>query len=168
MKLKMTEVARSVVHEVIGDKIIDVDEPIVSYIVNVLADEDFDFGLDGEGAFDALGDLLVAAGCVPDFPECRSVCSKLSDKFGKHGLVKAKPTVRSLAAPFRMNEGLDDGEAPKKKPEPVDGPLLSERDKLKIERRKRKDERQREVLNLNSIQLHSHFLNLFLSVLGFV
>jgi ATP-binding cassette subfamily F protein 3 len=57
-----------------------------------------------------------------------------------------------------MNEGLDDGEAPKKKPEPVDGPLLSERDKLKIERRKRKDERQREVLNFNrfsSIQFHS-------------
>ncbi|GAU44586.1 hypothetical protein TSUD_136330 [Trifolium subterraneum] len=146
----MTEVARSVVHEVLGDGIIDVDEPIVSYIVNVLADEDFDFGLDGEGAFDALGDLLVAAGCVPDFPECRSVCSKLSDKFGKHGLVKAKPTVRSLAAPFRMNEGLDDGEAPRKKPEPVDGPLLSERDKLKIERRKRKDERQREA----KYQLH--------------
>lgn len=72
-------------------------------------------------------------------------------------MVKAKPTVRSLAAPFRMNEGLDDGEAPKRKPEPVDGPLLSERDKLKIERRKRKDERQREVPNLNSIKFHSQF-----------
>lgn len=69
----MTEVARSVVHEVLGDGIVDVDEPIISYIVNVLADEDFDFGLDGEGAFDALGELLVAAGCVHDFPECRSV-----------------------------------------------------------------------------------------------
>lgn len=141
----MTEVARSVVNEVFGERIVDVDEPIVSYIVNVLADDDFDFGLDGEGAYDALGDLLVAAGCVDDYPECRSVCSKLTDKFGKHGLVKAKPTVRSLVAPFRMNEGLDEGQAPKKKPEPVDGPLLTERDKLKIERRKRKDERQREA-----------------------
>jgi ATP-binding cassette subfamily F protein 3 len=74
-KQKITEVSRSVVHEVLGDGIIDVDEPIVSYIVNVLADEDFDFGLDGEGAFDALGDLLVSAGCVPNFPECRSVSS---------------------------------------------------------------------------------------------
>lgn len=53
--------------------------------------------------------------------------------------------MRSLAAPFRMNEGMDDVQAPKKKPEPVDGPLLSERDRLKLERRKRKDERQREV-----------------------
>ncbi|KAG2394323.1 ABC transporter F family member 3 [Vigna angularis] len=141
----MTEVARSVVHDVLGQRVVDVDQPIVDYIVNVLADDDFDFGLDGEGAFEALGELLVAAGCVDDFSECRSVCSTLCDKFGKHGLVKAKPAVRSLAAPFRMNEGLDDVQAPKKKPEPVDGPLLSERDRLKLERRKRKDERQREI-----------------------
>lgn len=60
--------------------------------------------------------------------------------------MKEKPTVRSLATPFRMNEGMDDGQVQKKKPEPVDGPLLTERDKLKLERRKRKDERQREVL----------------------
>ncbi|KAL9319521.1 hypothetical protein ACSQ67_011360 [Phaseolus vulgaris] len=141
----MAEVARSVVHDVLGQRVVDVDQPIVDYIVNVLADDDFDFGLDGEGAFEALGELLVAAGCVDDFSECRSVCSTLCDKFGKHGLVKEKPAVRSLAAPFRMNEGLDDVEAPKKKPEPVDGPLLSERDRLKLERRKRKDERQREA-----------------------
>lgn len=72
------------------------------------------------------------------------VCITLSEKFGKHGLVKPKPTVRSLATPFRMNEGMEEA-APKKKPEPVDGPLLSERDKMKLERRKRKEERQREV-----------------------
>ncbi|KAL2560842.1 hypothetical protein AAZV13_20G046900 [Glycine max] len=141
----MTEVARSVVHDVLGQRVVDVDQPIVDYIVNVLADDDFDFGLDGEGAFDALGELLVAADCVDDFSHCRSVCSTLCDKFGKHGLVKEKPAVRSLAAPFRMNEGMDDVQAPKKKPEPVDGPLLSERDRLKLERRKRKDERQREA-----------------------
>ena len=68
----------------------------------------------------------------------------MCEKFGKHGLAKPKPTVRSLTTPFRMNEGMEE-EAPKKKVEPVDGPLLTERDKLKIERRKRKDERQREV-----------------------
>lgn len=44
-----------------------------------------------------------------------------------------------------MNEGMDEEKAPKRKPEPVDGPLLTERDKIKLERRKRKDERQREV-----------------------
>lgn len=71
--------------------------------------------------------------------------------------MKAKPAVRSLVAPFRMNEGMDEGQAPKKKPEPVDGPLLTERDKLKIERRKRKDERQREVLEFNYSKFHSLF-----------
>lgn len=65
--------ASSVVHEVLGRRADDVDQPIIDYIVNVLADEDFDFGDDGEGAFDALGELLVAAGCVSDFEECRSV-----------------------------------------------------------------------------------------------
>lgn len=141
----MTEVASAVVHEVLGPRVEDVDQPIVDYIVNVLADEDFDFGADGEGAFEALGELLVDCGCVSDNSECRSVCSKLSEKFGKHGLVKTKPTVRSLLAPLRMDDGMDEEVAPKKKPEPVDGPLLTERDKMKIERRKRKDERQREA-----------------------
>lgn len=131
-------------HEVLGRRAEDVDQPIIDYIINVLADEDFDFGEDGDGAFESIGELLVAAECVSDFSECRQVCSKLSEKFGKHGLVKPKPTVRSLATPFRMNEGMEE-EAPKKKPEPVDGPLLSERDKMKIERRKRKEERQREA-----------------------
>lgn len=60
-------------------------------------------------------------------------------------MVKAKPTVRSLATPFRMDDGMDEGEAPKKKPEALDGPVLTERDRAKLERRKRKEERQREV-----------------------
>ncbi|XP_054825121.1 ABC transporter F family member 3 [Prosopis cineraria] len=141
----MTEVASSVVHEVLGRRVEDVDQPIIDYIINVLADDDFDFGDDGEGVFDFLGELLVGAGCVDDFSECRNVCSKLSEKFGKHGVVKTKPTVRSLAAPFRMNDGMDDGVAPKKKREPTDGPLLTERDRVKLERRKRKEERQREA-----------------------
>lgn len=44
-----------------------------------------------------------------------------------------------------MNEGMDDKVAPKKQADVFDGPLLSSRDKAKIERKKRKDERQREV-----------------------
>ncbi|CAN6713288.1 hypothetical protein ACFX13_039155 [Malus domestica] len=137
-------VASSVVHEVLGRRAEDVDEPIIEYIVNVLADEDFDFGEDGEGAFEALGELLVGAGCVSDFAECRSVCSIITEKFGKHGLVKAKPTVRSLSAPVRMDDGMNEKVAPKKKVEVIDGPVLTERDRAKIERKKRKDDRQRE------------------------
>ncbi|KAH9775003.1 ABC transporter F family member 3 [Citrus sinensis] len=139
----MTEVASSVVLDVLGGRVQEVDQPIIDYIVNVLADEDFDFGEEGEGAFDAIGELLVNAGCVSDFDECRLVCGKLNEKFGKHGLVKPQPTVRSLTTPLRMNDGMDE-EAPKKKPEVTDGPLLSERDRAKIERKKRKEERQRE------------------------
>lgn len=63
-------------------------------------------------------------------------------------MVKTKPTVRSLVTPMRMNEGMDEEEVPKKKPEVIDGPVLTERDRLKLERRKRKEERQREVKNL--------------------
>ncbi|ONK64085.1 uncharacterized protein A4U43_C07F21930 [Asparagus officinalis] len=126
------------------------DKPIIDYIVNVLADDDFDFGLDGDGAFDAIGELLVDSGCVIDFSECRSVCNKLSEKFGRHGLVKPKLAVRSLTTPLRMFDGMDE-EAPKKKEEVFDGPLLSERDRAKLERRKRKDDRQREASPLSSV-----------------
>lgn len=62
-------------------------------------------------------------------------------------MVKTKPAVRSLLAPLRMNEGMDEEEAPKKKPEVTDGPVLTERDRLKLDRRKRKEDRQREVKN---------------------
>jgi len=44
-----------------------------------------------------------------------------------------------------MFDGMDDEKVPKKKVEEIDGPLLTERDKMKLERRKRKEERQREV-----------------------
>lgn len=60
--------------------------------------------------------------------------------------MKVKPAVRSLATPLRMFDGMDIDEAPKKQQEVFDGPLLTERDKVKIERRKRKEERQREVM----------------------
>ena len=57
--------------------------------------------------------------------------------------------MRSLAAPVRMFDGMDEETVPKKKVEEIDGPLLTERDKMKLERRKRKDERQREVDGLS-------------------
>lgn len=69
----MTEVASSVVQEVLGPRAQDVDQPIIDYIINVLADEDFDFGIEGEGAFEAIGELLVDSGCVTDHSECRLV-----------------------------------------------------------------------------------------------
>ena len=72
----------------------------------------------------------------------------LCEKFGKRGLVKPKQVMRSLVTPLRMNAGMDDDAVAPIKPQPevFDGPLLSWRDKAKIERRKRKEERQREVI----------------------
>lgn len=74
----MAEVASAVVHEVLGRRLLELDKPIVDYIVNVLADDDFDFGVDGEGAFDAIGDLLVDSGCVDDYSDGRTVSVHLS------------------------------------------------------------------------------------------
>lgn len=54
---------------------------------------------------------------------------------------------------MRMFDGMDEEVVPKKKVEEIDGPLLTERDKMKIERRKRKDERQREVRILLLLQV---------------
>ncbi|XP_031501783.1 ABC transporter F family member 3 isoform X2 [Nymphaea colorata] len=65
------EVVSSVVHDVLGRRVLDVDKPIIDYIVSVLADEDFDCGVDGEGAFEVIGELLVDSGCVSDDYEGR-------------------------------------------------------------------------------------------------
>ncbi|XP_020582440.1 ABC transporter F family member 3 isoform X1 [Phalaenopsis equestris] len=138
-------VASSLVHEVLGWRVQDIDKPIIDYIINVLADEDFEFGIDGDGAYEAIGELLVDSGCVDNPNEGRSVCSKLSEKFGKHELAKPKLAMRSLATPVRMYEGMDEDTIPKKETESLEGPILSERDRAKIERKKRKEERQREA-----------------------
>lgn len=68
-------VASSVVHEILGWRAQEIDKPIIDYIINVLADEDFDFGIDGGGAYEAIGELLVDSGCVDDSSEGRSVTS---------------------------------------------------------------------------------------------
>jgi hypothetical protein len=71
----MTASSMAVVREVLGaDVVEEVDEPIIDYIANVLADEDFDFGFpDGHGIFQALGELLIDAGCVSDQDHCLKV-----------------------------------------------------------------------------------------------
>ncbi|XP_039133293.1 uncharacterized protein LOC120270360 [Dioscorea cayenensis subsp. rotundata] len=104
-------------------------------------DDDFDFGVDGDGAFEAVGGLLVDSGCVEDYEEGRLVCCKISEKFGKHGLVKPKEAMRSLGTSLWMFDVMDDGEPVKKKVELLDGPVLTERDGVKLKRRKRKEER---------------------------
>ena len=64
-----------VVREVLGPDVVEeVDQPIIDYIANVLADEDFDFGApDGHGIFEALGELLIDSGCVSSQDHCLQV-----------------------------------------------------------------------------------------------
>ncbi|PRQ37451.1 hypothetical protein RchiOBHm_Chr4g0402741 [Rosa chinensis] len=40
----------------------------------------------------------------------------------------------SLVAPVRMDDGMDEGHAPKKKHELIDSPVLTECDKAKLDR----------------------------------
>jgi hypothetical protein len=41
------------------------DETILDYIIGVLSDEDFEFGVDGEEAFEAIGPMLVSTQASP-------------------------------------------------------------------------------------------------------
>jgi ATP-binding cassette, subfamily F, member 3 len=48
---------RTVVEKVLDGQ--DLDSSLVDYIVGVMDDDDFEFGDDGNDAFDAIGHLLV-------------------------------------------------------------------------------------------------------------
>jgi ATP-binding cassette subfamily F protein 3 len=62
----------AVVREVLGNIVIaEVDQPMIDYITNILADEDFYFGApEGHGIFDALGELPIDSGCISDQEHC--------------------------------------------------------------------------------------------------
>lgn len=60
-------------HEALEGRVKDVDSIIIDYLVNVLKDETFDFGYEGEEAYEAVGPLLVAAELAADDKEARQV-----------------------------------------------------------------------------------------------
>uniref|UniRef100_A0A0D9VM96 Uncharacterized protein n=1 Tax=Leersia perrieri TaxID=77586 RepID=A0A0D9VM96_9ORYZ len=97
----------------------------------------------GSDVVDEVDQPIIDARCVADEDHYGTTSSKICEKFGKHGLVKPKQTMRSLLTPLRMNKGMDEKVAPKKQADVFERPLLSSCDKAKIERKKRKDERQR-------------------------
>jgi hypothetical protein len=66
------------IRDALGSRALSVDPTIVDYIVDVLKDETFDFGWNGAGAFEALGELLVGSGCVDDAEEAQEVGRDLS------------------------------------------------------------------------------------------
>lgn len=68
-------------YEVLGDRVKDVDFIILEYLVNVLKDETFDYGYEGEEAYEAVGPILVAAELVKDENEARQVGYSISCGF---------------------------------------------------------------------------------------
>ncbi|KAL6757773.1 ABC transporter family protein [Haematococcus lacustris] len=54
------------------------DEQIVAYICGVLEDEHFDFGVDGEEAYEAIGPFLVEGGCCDSDGAARAACKELA------------------------------------------------------------------------------------------
>ncbi|GAQ87059.1 ATPase component of ABC transporters [Klebsormidium nitens] len=124
------------------------DSTILDYIVQVLQDETFEFGPGGEEAYEAVGSLLVEGGGVKDDREARTVCGQLAERFGGNALKETE--VRQLAAPVTMAmpkelEGHTFGAAKGAEVEfslPAD---ITARDEAKMERRRRKEDRQRQL-----------------------
>ncbi|KAG0591226.1 hypothetical protein M758_1G156000 [Ceratodon purpureus] len=131
-------------YELLGDRTKDVDPIILDYLVNVLKDETFDFGVDGKEAYDAVGPFLVAAELVDDEKAARAVCATLATRFARGGDV-SQESFRKMAAPVRMSDGMSGSEPILRPEDPQSLPQISDRDLAKIERRKKKEERQRQA-----------------------
>jgi ATP-binding cassette subfamily F protein 3 len=74
------------------------------------------------------------------------VCAELAERFGARGGDKTQEGFWKMAAPVRMSDGLTEGDTISKSEEIQAPPQISERDLAKIERRRRKEERQRQVI----------------------
>ncbi|CAI5535767.1 unnamed protein product, partial [Closterium sp. Naga37s-1] len=119
-------------------------------------DETFDFGPRGDLAYDAVGPLLLNVGCFPDASSARAFFQTLAARFGDAHAAASAENVRSLGAPMRMGEGmaeqalLGEGKTGVIQAVAAEGEeesmyFVTERDLRKLERNKRKDERQRMV-----------------------
>lgn len=73
------------------------------------------------------------------------MCATLSDRFGARGGDKSEEGFRKMAAPVRMSDGLPESDITTRTEETQLLPQISERDLAKMERRRRKEERQRQV-----------------------
>ncbi|KAJ9529849.1 hypothetical protein QJQ45_022249 [Haematococcus lacustris] len=79
------------------------DEQIVAYICGVLEDEHFDFGVDGEEAYEAIGPFLVEGGCCDSDGAARAACKELAARLAPGaqpagGQVPASQGARDRAA----------------------------------------------------------------------
>lgn len=70
---------RDGVQQVLGQAA-DADQDILEYVINVLEDEGFEFGKDGEGVFDSIGMMLVSGGFCDDDDQAEQLCKQLAAK----------------------------------------------------------------------------------------
>ncbi|GBG74985.1 hypothetical protein CBR_g19498 [Chara braunii] len=134
--------------EALGTRGATVDSTIIEYIVNVLSDETFEFGEKGENAVEALGEILVESGCVVSEREAYQVCEYLAEKCGRSTSEQQK--VRELVRPLKMGAGMPEARVAPKDEGENPGLPLSARDEAKLERRRRREEKQRLA------QYHAH------------
>ncbi|GIL87925.1 hypothetical protein Vretifemale_15973 [Volvox reticuliferus] len=126
------------------------DPTILDYICGVLEDEHFEFGEQGEDAYEAIGPFLIDGHCVASEDEAREACRVLAEKLSLRAAA-AIPTVRALeAGPVQLSKAdsravlyqeqsyrhlIQTPFGDEAKPAP-----LSEKDKAKLEKRVAKEE----------------------------
>ncbi|KAK9804716.1 hypothetical protein WJX72_001738 [[Myrmecia] bisecta] len=59
------------------------DPAILDYVVSILEDADFEFGRDGEEAYEAFGEILVSGGFLAGEDEARRICQQLANELGR-------------------------------------------------------------------------------------
>ncbi|KAG2441206.1 hypothetical protein HYH02_010050 [Chlamydomonas schloesseri] len=150
------ETIQKVVHGLFDGK---GDVTILDYICGVLEDEHFEFGEDGEEAFEQIGPFLIDGHCVGSEQEARDACKVLADKLSLRAQAAASATThRALGTgPVQLAKADDRAilyeeksyrhliQTPfgdEAKPAP-----LTEKEKAKLDKRTAKEEEaQRKVL----------------------
>ncbi|KAK9827792.1 hypothetical protein WJX74_002330 [Apatococcus lobatus] len=90
-----------VIQDTVGSK---GDPDVLDYIVRSLEDGDFDYGEEGQEAYDAFGEMLVSAGCLPDDKAALEVCRRLAKMLGNPVRSGPKDAFRALiGGPVHMD-----------------------------------------------------------------
>lgn len=88
------------------------DETIVDYVVSILQDEDFDYGRNGDGINDAVGEILVEGGFCSTAQEAADVCAALAraikgDSAGGTQKERARAFRALESGPVKMSENQE-------------------------------------------------------------
>ncbi|PNW76832.1 hypothetical protein CHLRE_11g478128v5 [Chlamydomonas reinhardtii] len=135
------------------------DPTILDYICGVLEDEHFEFGEDGEEAFEQIGPFLIDGHCVRSEQEARDACKALAGKLSVRAQAAASATThRALGTgPVQLAKADDRAILYQEQSyrhliqtpfgDEAKPPPLTEKEKAKLDKRTAKEEEaQRKVL----------------------